>query len=186
MRVEFSSDNLSGDLSGAGDTYPRIVFHVRENFLPTVLQVHQRAFHASYTLSTRVEVVYCVAPRWYMSEILTECTQVPMSHPGYHPVTHTRPVHPPHSVQTHAIRSSTLIYKLYTAYPNTFLGQVFDFLGCPYIFSDKLSGPGINYPGTYPGGPTRLFSSTYKSTPTVIPSVKTVITRVDTLNVMYH
>jgi hypothetical protein len=75
---------------------------------------------------------------------------------------------------------------LYTAYPNTFLGRVFDFLGCPYIFSDKLSGPGINYPGTYPGGPTRLFSSTYKSTPTVIPSVKTVITRVDTLNVMYH
>lgn len=107
-------------------------------------------------------------------------------HPEYPPSTCPTKVHHHYSVQTHAASLFTHVRKQLMTYPNTSLGWVWDFLGCPSNFSDKLSGPRIPYPGGMSGDHSGQFSSTYKCTTMMIPSIKMVITRVDELLVMFQ
>jgi hypothetical protein len=74
-----------------------------------------------------------------------------------------------------------MVYSMFTAYPTTFLGRVFTFLGCPYGLPDKLSPARINYPRTDPRPIIDLLSTCYTITTTMIPSVNTVDTRVNNL-----
>jgi hypothetical protein len=46
---------------------------------------------------------------------------------------------------------------------------------------DKIIPPRINYPGTDPGRSLLYFSTCYTITTTMIPSINTVVTRVDNL-----